>query len=437
MKEAIPHSSKYFAGEEWVLGKQPGTQEAAAAGLQEQIRKKYYEDFVGHWRTYVKSASAVRYTGVPDAVQKLGVTSGAQSPLLGLLCVASENTSVDEADVSSKFQPVQAVVPAGCTSKYTVQANQAYMGALVALQTSLEAVPPGDITDAAAAPVLQNALQAKVAVRTMAQGFRSDSDLGGSVQRLLEDPITYVEAAVKPGAGGMNEKGKALCTELRPILNKFPFNPKNKNDDATVQEFNKIFQPNEGAIWAFYKASLAKYVSRQGAPVPGSPIQITPQFRAWLAKAAAITDGLYAGGSTDPHFQFMVKPNLSGDNERVQLTIGGKAVESSTNATLQSFAWPGKPPGIQELRVRVKGGTEFLFAQYPGVWGVFHFVREADRHSGPLVEMTLRSGQANRVLTNPATGAPVVVRLDITADPPVFDDGYFANIGCVAEVARQ
>jgi hypothetical protein len=30
----------------------------------------------------------------------------------------------------------------------------------------------------------------------------------------------------------------------------------------------------------------------------------------------------------------------------------------------------------------------------------------------------------------------VVVSLDISANPPVFDKGYFAGMGCVAEVAK-
>src|SRR5262249_5692196 len=77
MKDAVPHANRYFSGEEWVLGKQQGGSMDPAA-LAQQIRTRYNADFIKEWHTYIKSAVVQRYTGIPDAAQKLGVTSGAQ-----------------------------------------------------------------------------------------------------------------------------------------------------------------------------------------------------------------------------------------------------------------------------------------------------------------------------------------------------------------------
>jgi hypothetical protein len=48
--------------------------------------------------------------------------------------------------------------------------------------------------------------------------------------------------------------------------------------------------------------------------------------------------------------------------------------------------------------------------------------------------MKLKSGKSDAEVKH--NGKPVVVSLDIAATPPVFDKGYFAGMGCVAEVAR-
>ena len=93
-----------------------------------------------HWRTYIKSASVVRYASLADASQKLTQLSGNQSPLLELFALASQNTAVDDPDVAQAFQPVQTVVPPGSTDQYILPPNQNYITALVTLQTSLEAI---------------------------------------------------------------------------------------------------------------------------------------------------------------------------------------------------------------------------------------------------------------------------------------------------------
>ena len=199
MKDAIPHADRFFSGEEWVLGKQQvGSIDRAA--LEQEIRARYNKDFAEEWRKYIKMAAVQRYTGLPDAAQKLGVTSGAQSPLLALLCVASENTAVDDPAVSSIFQPAQTVVPAGCTGQVcAVPRTRAYM--------------------ASAADAAGFARIHFVAGCAHRGGCRSDPDQrhagpsggayrwrrrsapirtwGAPVQKLLEDPITNAEGVLR------------------------------------------------------------------------------------------------------------------------------------------------------------------------------------------------------------------------------------------------
>jgi type VI secretion system protein ImpL len=435
MKDAIPNAEKYFAGEEWVLGKQSGGSMDAAA-LQQAIRARYYADFLSQWRTYIRSGSVVRYTGIPDAAQKLSLTAGATSPLLALVCLASENTAVDEPAVAAPFQPVQVVVPPGCLARYANPTNQNYMTALLNLQSSLEQLPPNPDA-AAAAPTLSNATQAKIATRQVAQNFRSDADLGGAVQKLLEDPITNAEGVLRGvGPAALNAKGKGLCTQISPLFAKYPFNPTSQTQ-ASLQDVNAIYHPKEGAIWKFHEADLAKFVTRQGVPVEGAPVALTPAFRGFLQRAAAFTDAAYQGGSADPHLTYSVKPDIGPDTDRIKVSIDGQAAEFvGAGAAAKNFVWPGSAHGVQ-LTLIPKGGGGYDYPTYDGLWAVFRFVADADKRAGNMMEMTLRAGRSGQAVLNRVTNQPVTVRLDMVANPPVFDKGYFSTLGCVAEVAKQ
>ena len=103
----------------------------------------------------------MKYASWKDAATKLNQLSGNQSPLLELFSLASNNTDVDDATVKGSFQPVQTVVPPA-SDKFIVAQNQNYMNALVALQTSVEAIAdqPGPPSDQASAPVNTSAQQA-------------------------------------------------------------------------------------------------------------------------------------------------------------------------------------------------------------------------------------------------------------------------------------
>src|ERR1019366_8913698 len=208
-----------------------------------------------------------RYAGLKDATTKLAQLSGNQSPLLELFALASTNTAVDEPALSKWFQPVQAVVPPGSTDRFILPPNQNYMTALVTIQTSLEAIAnqPGVPNDAAAQTVA-NANQAKANTKQMAQAFNVDAEghIDASVQKLLEDPITYLDAMLRSiDTPEINAGGKALCGGFRPVLNKYPFNP-NATSEATVADVNALFHKPDGILWTFYEQKMQKVLMRQG-----------------------------------------------------------------------------------------------------------------------------------------------------------------------------
>ena len=148
--------------------------------------------------------------GFTDAAQKLGVTSGAQSPLLALLCVASENTTVDDPAVASVFQPVQTVVPAGCTGQvYAVLPTRPTWASLLTLQASLEAISsqPAPSDAAAAGPTLHQCHAGPSGGASDGAGIpRRIRTWGAPVQKLLEDPITNAEGVLRGARARRSEQ---------------------------------------------------------------------------------------------------------------------------------------------------------------------------------------------------------------------------------------
>lgn len=441
MKDAIAHADRYFSGEQWVLGDQAAAN-IDRAKLDHDLKARYYGDFVKEWRAYIKSANIVRYAGLKDASQKLAQLSGNQSPLLELMALGSQNTAVDDPAVAAVFQPVQAVVPPTSTDRFIAPPNQNYMNALVTLQTSLEQIAnqPGAPSDAAAGQTLSAAQQATVNTRQMAQTFRIDQDghIEAGVQKLLEDPITYAQGLLRTlGPAELNGKGRDLCAQMRPVLGKYPFNP-TATAQATTADLTALFQPKSGALWQFVDANLQKALTRQGSQfVPNSSAGVTvnPAFLGFVNRAAAFSDAAFQGGSPDPHFSYTVKPVVSPDTDNIKLTIDGQTADfTGSNSAPKTFMWPGAAHEAR-LSVKFKGGTEFPFPSYDGIWAIFQMVGDADKHQGSLVEMTLRSGRQGRPILNQA-GQPVTVRFELAANPPIFDRGYFSGLSCVAEVAK-
>jgi type VI secretion system protein ImpL len=439
MKDAIAHADRYFAGERWVLGDESNAN-IDRAKLAADLRVRYNSDFIKEWRAYIKSASVVRYASLKDASDKLLQLSGNQSALLELFALASQNTAVDDPNVAKIFQPVQTVVPPSATDRYIQPPNQNYINALVQLQASLEAIAsqPGTVSDAAAAPTLSNAQQAIVNTRQMAQAFTIDPEdhIETVTQKLLEAPIVSAQGLLRAlGPAELNGKGKDLCAQMRPLLSKYPFNPSSQVQ-ATLADVNAIFKPKEGALWQFYDANLQKIVSRVGSQFTSTPsagMTVNPAFVNFLNRAAAFSDAAYSGGAADPHLTYTVRPLMSPETKAINLSIDGQTAKfTAGNDAAKPFNWPGSMKGV-ELTVQL-GTTPYEYAPYPGLWGVFQFVADADKRVGSQFEMALRSGKQGRaVLYN---GQPVISRFDISANPPVFDKGYFSSLACVSEVAK-
>ena len=442
MKDAIAHADQYFTGEPWVLGDQ-GAATIDRAKLEQELRAHYDSDWIKTWTNYIKANAVVRYASLKDAANKLKQHSSNTAAILEMSAQASQNTASED-PVSQTFQPVQFVTPPTITDKYVSGSNQSYVSALQQLQSSIESVadqqPPNE---AALAQTLQVAKQAEATVGQIAQGFRIDSPVQALVQKVLMDPITNAEPFLKPPPAGaeLNSAGAGLCKQISPIYQKYPFNLAKSAPDATLQDVDSLFKPKEGALWQFVDKNLTKYLQKQGSqyvPIPGAPNVIRPEFLGWLNRISAFTDAAFGEGTADPRLKYTIKTLPSADIDKTDLTIDGIAGSfPGDGGQPKQYIWPGNPGALQ-LNVKFKSGPVYRIYTFNGLWAVFKFVDQADDHKGNIVTATLGSGNPKQTTIDDASGHPVTVRLEVNANPPVFDYGYFARqlAPCVANVAN-
>ena len=448
MQDAIKNAERFFSGEQWVLGAQ-AVSGIDRAKLEKELKDRYTADFIDQWQQFMRAAVVVRYGGVKDAASKLSKLSSNQTPLLAMFCVASQNTGVDSEPIKTAFQSVQFVVPPTCTDKYIGESNAGYMQSLVGLNALIEQIAgsPGGTNDALTGQAMTSAIQAKVVTRQVAQNFRIDPQLRleSVVQKLMEDPITYAEALVRNVAPAeLNGKGKTLCSQFGELTARYPFNP-NATRQATLQELSAVFQPPQGALWAFYDANLQKLLLRQGGQFVANPsagVTLNPAFLTFWNRAASFSDAIYPEGASQPRLVYSLKLYPVPGIDNVTLSIDGTAISTTaSNAGPRQFIWSGNPKSEVKLTGALGRGTELAFASYEGLWAPFQFFGDADRWttSGSMntLEWVPRQGRAGRPITLP-DGSPLTIRfdLDMGRAASVFQKAFLSSLTCTAEIAR-
>ena len=431
MKNSIKKADKFFAGEKWVLGDRAAVGAIDRVQLEKDLTDRYTKDFIDQWRTYIKVSVVKNYADLADASKKLNTLSGNQTPLLAMFWLASQNTAVDSDKVKVAFDSVYKIVPPPATApQYILPSNSNYIGALTNLQVAVEQAVPKKDDPAAAQNTLSVAGNAKLSVKSLASTFMIDQDgqLQQVSQKLLEDPITHIEAMLK-GAGGkdLNAAGAGMCRSFAAVKNKFPFNQKSSMD-ATLDDVGKVFRPKDGALWTLYESGLKKYIKKEGnqwvaQPDPSGAVVINPAFLRFFNDAARFSDAVYPGGVTEPMMRYTLAPVKSEQIESMTLTIGGQTAKNSS----KQFVWPGSGKAEVKLIVKLAGGSELPVQDIePSLWSVFRFFADADRTEGNNIEWVMRQGKAGKA----------IVTYRFIVDPPVLSKDFLSGLNCVPQVAK-
>lgn len=425
MQDAIRKGGN--TGEDWVMGK-GGDANIDVAQFRQQLRDKYLKDYIEEWRAFVRGGYIVPYAGLPDAAKKLSLTAaGNQSPLLALLALVSENTSVDP-EVAKQFEAAAAVVAPGKKGEYLGPSNKPYMDSLLALQLAVEQwvgnPNAGSQSDL-------SALAAKSAALQLASAFPDDREakLNDVVKKLLLDPITGLPKPADPRVAA----GAGVCRECQTLWTKYPFNPK-ATTDATVDEMNHFFQPETGTLWAFYNGQLKQALVLNGsnyvAQSDGS-FTLSKAFVDFFNRAAAFSRAAYSGGAA-PHLSFtMSKRSLESINEvKIATSDSQLMVVTPTSGVPQPFKWPTQ---------LVKFEADSITGDWSGPWSMFKFFTTAENDrwvksgTGYVVEWALI-----KRLGGMQNGQKGILRMnvDMNGAPPIFEKSYFLDMHCPKSVTQ-
>jgi type VI secretion system protein ImpL len=375
VQDALKNPSLYMGGEEWVLGKSVA-QGLDPAVVRQKLTERYNRDFVNEWNTVLKTSSVPGYSGFPDADRKLTKLTDTKSPLMLLFYFVSHNVDLSPADVKAPFAPVQAIEPPGPADKppdvLITSKTQDYMKTLGTLDASIHALAqsPGapDPTVLAQAASAQTA--ASSAVTAIISGIPVDNSqpLGNEkqVRRLLEEPITALDAAVKAGpvkAAGAAAAG--FCSQMRGM---YPFDPTSPKEMPPDQLYSLL----AGDEWKKLNEAVKPFVLRMGsgyAKNPTATANPSPEFLRFLSKMQTLGDVMYPNGSQPGHFSYTLK-QLPSNLEGVEVTIGSDKLSGA--GAQKTFVWTGASENID---VSKNGDT---LDSASGPWAVFHFVARAN-----------------------------------------------------------
>ena len=432
---------RYFSGEEWVLGPS-GAPKKSAAELKQEFAAMYGKDMIQRWEGYLNATAVAPYNSTQDAIQKLDKMGGGQSPLMRVLCVASDNTS-KIADAKSAFQPLEVVTPPGCLDQPMSANATSYLGSLIGLKGALQQVVSTQPPDPNAVnSAKQTAIQAEGEVTKLSASFKPDSPVFGKTTQLLKDPITRVNALLEGEAGApVNAGAGAVCAAMSPMLAKYPFNSNPKAPEATLDEVNQFLNPQSGQLWQFVNDKMKPYLIVAGNDYAPNPAQqkpmVTPAFLRFVNRAKSLSDALYKGGPK-PNLTFSLQPLPAPDLDHITLTIDGTTLSADPKqGTSKTFSWPGTTPNAI-LLVRFGGASsDFTISDKSGLWAVWRLLDTAQKLS--LAGSQYQVQWAPETTAGPLTvnGHPVIVPFSLDAQgSQIFSRGYFSGLNCVSKAVQ-
>lgn len=432
VQAAIRKAPDYFDREPWVMGDQKGSAPVQNdAEIVQALQGRYRDEFLSQWTEFLNAGQVTPYASLKDASTKLSRLTEAKTPLMELFCTISNHTAVENPDIVKAFQPIQSLAPPTClqSGQFIADPNRAYMGKLVDLQIKIDQVAALPANSEYSLDMEAGA--AKAAAKVTAQ----TANLMAKAQKLLEDPIINAEKFRPDPNAKPNAAGAGLCSELNPVLKKFPFRGA-ASEQIRPDDVNAVFNPQSGRLFAFVNEGLQDVVSNMGghfAAKAGGKVTPSDAFLAFLNRGGDISKAFFATGG--PKLTYTVRALPSPEIESFELTIDGKKMKGSgKGGDTAEFQWPGDGSGVQ-LSGKGKdiGNTS---SSIPGSAALFMFLfKAADRNSGSTYEWDLKASTSIGRMGS-SSAAKATLKLQIESKPVnVLRPGAMEMV-CTGKVAR-
>jgi type VI protein secretion system component VasK len=249
------------------------------------------------------------------------------------------------------------------------------------------------------------------------------------VRRLLEEPITKVEALLKRGPVDIvNGSGKSYCAAFAGAASKYPFDP-NSLQDLSMDQLYAIFGPTSDALKKL-KEDVKPFtfmVGNKYAQNTQAAVKPSKTFLDFLNRVTALSDALYPTGSLPPKFSYTLK-QVPSNLEGVVLKIGNETL--SGEGAQHTFIWTG---ASEDVLVTSKSGD--VLDSFPaGPWSAFKFVAKAHQLGGGKLEWVGESNGRIVMLPN-GKQKSYDYQLQVSGSVNPFFD--LQGMKCVSQVAGR
>ena len=425
-------------GEKCVMGDTAASvRQIADVQVKDRLKSLYFRQYADEWRQFLGSFNVIRFAGTDDAARRLNILDGPRSPLLGIIKMAAVNTNftpakpgepswwekgadkvglgnlvqakkngtdvaarikqyvaddsllMTSADVARLFQPVAFTTPPEL-DRLVNDNDGAYVQGMRGLQQSLEALARASTQERLAAiPQARTALQQATAAHLGLSDKFTDvgnEGLSRQVSLLLEQPIRFAASVIPSNnvtdtVSGKNGALKQFCSEMSPILGKYPFASQSQNDAALV-DIAKGFAPSEGLVWKYVQKSASDVVVRNGQEWQPNPaaqgLKVTPELVAFLNRAQSLTSVMFSeNGMMQPRLRYVLRPS-PGQSVTIRVLLDGEEF-TSANPLQKTFFWPAPAGARAGAEGTIEAGAfSSGFGRFDGIWGVFRLFQNAD-----------------------------------------------------------
>jgi len=255
---------------------------------------------------------------------------------------------------------------------------------------------------------------------------------------LMQAPIQCSsKLAPSPGAAANGGAGK-VCSAIAPLLNKLPLlvSPA-ATAQASVAEFNAVFAPGTGAIWAGYDPTLKPYLipNSQGQYVaaPNPPQPVLPKFVTYFSHAARVSSAFYPSGAKSPTMTFTAHFLPSPGVAPATLVVDGKPIASGSGP--QQFQWSADT--AKSAKLVYDSNDVFSFS---GPWSLFQLVRNANKvtQSGSSLRIEFDIDTSTTIAGHKiGSGAAKTITIEIDGQgAEILGPNFFSGLGCPGPMVK-
>jgi type VI secretion system protein ImpL len=407
--------------------------------LKEQLRQAYFTDYATMWERFLRSVRVARVNDLRSGVRLLTeLSSPYESPLLYVLAQVSHQTRFEEeglvdglagraADVAARRAERAASRVIGQSARIERDQSGAPAHPVDRRFARLHELAADRAESGDAAPGLQRAIQSLGSVAgaleelqgnpALAAGFaervfaQNGADLAMHLQTINSnlpnlDPDVRTALFIDPVIGAweailaetqrqLNDRWVAEVYEpCRAMASRYPLDL-NSTADAPLDQFEKFFHPENGAIDVFFKETLARYLTpdrRQGRSWNGRGISVSPAVFETARASSRIGEALFSGGVLRTEFQIQAEVPVYADGapraSLVEIDVHGRSdsYDMGGYRPWADFAWPGR----SGARIRVETRTGPVTRDFSGDWAFFRMLQDAQVQRVSQTEYDLR-----------------------------------------------